>query len=143
MCFSATASFSAAAVIGGIGAVSVWKAAKLPSRQAMVFAAIPLMFAAQQVIEGFLWLEMANPVAGPNRFMLIHGFVGFAVCFWPTYAPVSAYLIEPDVTRRRLILACVVCGMVISVWWFLVTFNYPYRAHVVSGAAAPFFHEHV
>lgn len=130
MCFSATASFSAAAVISCIGAASVWKASRMRTAHTMMFAAIPLMFAAQQAIEGFLWLEMANPLAGACRPILIHGFVGFAVFFWPVYAPISAYLIEPDPTRRRMILACAVCGAGLSIWMIMLTLDHPYQALV-------------
>ena len=67
MCFSATASFSAATVIGGIGAVTIWKTARPGYVRVLPFAAIPLLFAAQQVTEGFLWLEIVKPVAGTWR----------------------------------------------------------------------------
>ena len=61
MCFSATASFTAAAVAGSIGAVTLWKAAKLRDPALLPIAAFPALFALQQTVEGLLWLELARP----------------------------------------------------------------------------------
>jgi len=69
MCFSATASFGASAVLGVIGIVAVAKAKTNPQR---VFATIPLIFSVQQLSEGFLWLSLKNqslfaPVGVPKK----------------------------------------------------------------------------
>jgi len=53
MCFSATASFSAGAVLLGLGTLTVKSAHR---RRKMVLAAIPLLFAIQQLSEGVIWL---------------------------------------------------------------------------------------
>ena len=58
MCFSATASFSAGAVLTGLGAVSLSKAS---SPREYPFASIPLLFGIQQITEGFVWLSMTHP----------------------------------------------------------------------------------
>ena len=60
MCFSATASFTAAAIVGSIGAVTLWKAARLRDRALLPIAAFPVLFALQQTVEGLLWLELAR-----------------------------------------------------------------------------------
>ena len=55
MCFSATASFTAGTLVLGIGAVtmkSVRKPGELP------YAAIPMLFALQQLIEGVIWADV-------------------------------------------------------------------------------------
>ena len=57
MCFSATASFGASAVLGAIGIIAVAKAKTKPQR---LFATIPLIFAVQQLTEGLLWLSLKN-----------------------------------------------------------------------------------
>ena len=53
MCFSATASFSAGAVLLGLGALTL-KSARRPRE--LLYAAIPLLFAIQQLSEGVIWL---------------------------------------------------------------------------------------
>ncbi len=130
MCFSATASFTAAAVMGGVGVVTVYKTAASKAVRVLPFAAVPLLFAAQQLIEGFLWLEIAEPVAGSCRPVLIHGFVGYAQVFWPAFAPLAALLIEPDQLRRRPTLACLVCGIVLAGWLARVMIAHPYSVTV-------------
>ena len=57
MCFSAGASFGAAAVLSIVGAVAVIKAKTIPQG---LFAAIPFIFSIQQVAEGMLWLSFIN-----------------------------------------------------------------------------------
>jgi len=51
MCFSATASFSAGAILLGLGTLTL-KSARRPRE--LVLAAIPLLFAIQQLIEGVI-----------------------------------------------------------------------------------------
>jgi hypothetical protein len=62
MCFSATASFGAAVVLGTIGIVAMSKAGTKPQR---LLAAIPLIFAVQQVTEGLIWLSVDHPALAP------------------------------------------------------------------------------
>jgi hypothetical protein len=65
-----------------------------------MFAAIPLVFAAQQAAEGAVWLTMngAHP--------LVHGlavsiFLGVALIVWPTWLPLALKLVERNPARRR------------------------------------------
>src|SRR5437763_578905 len=67
MCFSATASFSAAAVIGSVGIVTLRSAAAKPDRRILALAAFPALFALQQVVEGLLWLDLVSPEPGALR----------------------------------------------------------------------------
>src|SRR5665647_3820666 len=54
MCFSATASFIAGVSLSVLGAATV----KMAKRKAEIpFAMIPLLFGAQQIVEGMLWLS--------------------------------------------------------------------------------------
>ena len=53
MCFSATASFSAGVVLLGLGTLTL-KSAR--GRRELPLAAIPLLFAIQQLTEGVIWL---------------------------------------------------------------------------------------
>ncbi len=104
MCFSATASFTAAAVVGSIGVVTLWTAAGHRDRAVLPIAAFPALFAMQQAVEGLLWLDLARPEPSTCRPLLVHAFLGYAEIFWPMFAPLAAWLIEPVRWRRRLIL---------------------------------------
>ena len=60
MCFSATASFSAAAVCGAIGVLTVRRA----SRPDLMLALIPVIFALHQAFEGVVWLTRRTRTGG-------------------------------------------------------------------------------
>lgn len=133
MCFSATASFTAAAVVGTIGVTTLWKAAGHHDRAILPIAAFPALFALQQLVEGFLWLDLAQPAPGACRPFLTHAFLGYAEIFWPVYAPLAAWLIEPVQWRRRLILVCVVVGGVLSAYLLVKMIGNPYTPSAATG----------
>ncbi|KTD57119.1 hypothetical protein Lsai_1723 [Legionella sainthelensi] len=55
MCFSASASFTAAGVIAAVGICSLLKARTYPL---FLFALTPLFFAVQQALEGIVWITL-------------------------------------------------------------------------------------
>ena len=87
MCFSAPASFVAAGLAGAAGLASL---ARVQSKAELPLAAMPLVFAIQQTIEGFLWLTLANEAVGPTSSSLTEAFLMFALVLWPIYAPFTA-----------------------------------------------------
>lgn len=110
MCFSAMASFSAVAallVIGSMTCRSARTASEVP------FAAVPLLFAIQQSIEGVLWLSFSNEQPGLSAAMT-YAFVLFSHVLWPVLVPLAVMLIEPPGPRRRALLAFVVAGVAVS-----------------------------
>jgi len=106
MCFSATASFSAAAVCGAIGALTVRRA----SRPDLMLAFIPVIFALHQALEGFVWLTSAEGWWGRCAG---YDFAIIAFCLSPIYVPVAAWLSETDPRRRRFMLGFLVLGAVV------------------------------
>src|SRR5215467_9107354 len=133
MCFSATASFTAAAVIGSVGVVTLRSAAAKPDHRILALAAFPLLFALQQVVEGLLWLNLTSPEPGALRGVLVHAFQGYAEVFWPTFAPLAALLIERERWRRILISICLVIGVALSVYLLVAMIGHPYQASVGEG----------
>ena len=111
MCFSPTASFLTAGVTGVIGVVCLMRATR-PAELAL--AATPLLFGAQQAIEGGLWLTLPAAPHGLWAAGLTLAFLLFAQVFWPLYAPLAAWSLEPDRRRRRLMLVCLACGAVVA-----------------------------
>ncbi len=107
MCFSAAASFSAAAVCGAIGAAALRRARK-PD---LMLAAIPMLFGAHQALEGAVWLTVAE---GWGR-CAGYSFASIAFCFWPVYTPLAARLSEPDARRRTWMLPFLVLGVAVAV----------------------------
>jgi hypothetical protein len=112
VCFSASASFTAGTLLLGLGAASV-KSARRPAE--LPFAAIPLLFSAQQFTEGVLWLAFQHdrPVLQQATTWL---FALFAHVLWPAYMPVAVLQIEPDPRRRRALRAIAALGAGVSTW---------------------------
>jgi len=133
MCFSATASFTAAAVTGSIGTLTLRSAVAKHDYRVLPFASFPLLFAAQQLTEGFIWLDLAGLAPGALRTVLIHAFQGYAEVVWPVFAPLAVLLIEPERRRRRLILPCLAVGILLSAYLLTTMMTHPYDAFVGSG----------
>lgn len=92
MCFSAAASFTAAAALAAAGAATL---AQRPRPRDAMFAAIPLIFAAHQAIEGAIWLAIHDGRAAPGA--LVIAWLLIAQVVWPVYVPLSVIVME----RRR------------------------------------------
>jgi hypothetical protein len=133
MCFSATASFTAAAVIGSAGVFTLRSAAAKPDYRILALAAFPMLFALQQVVEGALWLDLTSPEPGALRGVLVHAFQGYAEVFWPTFAPLAALLIERERWRRILIGICLVIGVALSIYLLVAMIGHPYQASIGEG----------
>ena len=91
MCFSATASFAAGGLLLGVGSLTL-RRARTPRERP--FAAIPLLFAIQQFIEGVIWLTFSREAPLLNTVMT-HAYSFFSHVLWPVYVPVAVLLIEP------------------------------------------------
>lgn len=127
MCFSASASFTASAVLGLVGAATL---AKTKNKRAWPLAAVPLLFALQQFVEGLLWLSLKN---GPDYTLpLTHIFLFFALLFWPIYIPVVALALEPHKIRRIIISVFCVAGAVIGVLLYANFLQNPEAARVIN-----------
>ncbi|MBK7560503.1 MAG: hypothetical protein IPP43_00580 [Chitinophagaceae bacterium] len=122
MCFSATASFGASAVLGAIGILAVAKAKSKPQR---VFGSIPLVFAVQQLTEGLLWLSLKDPGLASCRPFLTYTFLVFAMVVWPFWIPFTIWLLEKDQKRKRLIKGFVWVGALVAIGVCIILFSYP------------------
>jgi hypothetical protein len=113
MCFSAPVSFVAAAALGAIGVASI-QAAR--SRRHVAFAAIPLIFAAQQACEGALWLALAKEPFHVGGSPLARMFLFFALFVWPFWIPTALAIAERDRSRRIALSMMAVAGGVLGVY---------------------------
>jgi hypothetical protein len=99
MCFSATASFSASVVIG-TAAVVIIRSCK--TREERYLGVVPLLFALQQLSEGFVWLSMDDDLPFyPLQHVSALCFLFFAWVVWPVLIPLAFYKLEPDPVRKR------------------------------------------
>lgn len=120
MCFSAIASFSAGALLLGLGALTL-RSARRPRQ--LPLAAIPLLFAIQQLSEGVIWLTFRYEAPLLNAVMT-HVYSFFSHVLWPIYVPVAVLLIEPPGRRRRALFVFVATGLAVGAYllYFLVAF---------------------
>ena len=121
MCFSATASFSAAAVLVGVAALTLKSA---PRPRELPFAAIPLLFAIQQMSEGVIWLTFTYEAPLLNAVMT-YVYTFFSHVLWPVYVPVAALLLEPSRWRRRALLVFVAAGVAVGAYLLYILVAYP------------------
>ena len=124
MCFSATASFSAGALLLGIGTLTFRSALATRQRQALPFAAIPLLFAVQQLIEGVIWLTFRVDAPLLNSVMT-HVYSFFSHVLWPVYVPVAVMLMEPNGWRRRTLIAFVAAGAAVGAYLLYILLAFP------------------
>lgn len=112
MCYSANASFMVGAPLVMIGLYCASTAYRY-NRAYLLFSMIPFLFGIQQMIEGAVWLSL---MAGQTVVMMgfAYAYLWFAFFLWPSYMPLSIYLIEPDLYRKKIIKGCMVSGWIIG-----------------------------
>lgn len=129
MCFSASASFGAGIVLSVIGVASI-KKVQQPSQ--IIFASIPLIFAVQQITEGFLWLSLSNP---PYAFMQKTTTYIFLVCaqiIWPVFVPYSIFLLEKNKKRKTIEKVLVMTGVLVSLYLAYCLITYKVEAKAIA-----------
>lgn len=133
MCFSATGSFAVATVIAGIGAVAIQQK-KPPSHR--MLAVVPLLFAAQQVAEGVVWMTIGH--AGDARLhrIAVDLFLGFALVVWPMWVPISLFIAERNRRRRSALAVLSLVGVAVGVWAAVLLIGGRPTAHVAGHSIA-------
>lgn len=109
MCFSPAASFITGTVLTTLG-VATWRITRKKER---LIAVVPVIFAAQQLIEGGQWLFLQS--SGPSL-LLAYLFLFFAFLFWPVYVPLAVYIL--DQKRRKTLIYFLIMGIVTSLLLF-------------------------
>ena len=121
MCFSAEASFAAAAVLIPAGAASMAMACRTDMRF-LPLCTLPLLFGLQQLMEGFVWTTGAG-----GDLALAHGFslayMFFAWLAWPVWVPFSVYFVE-TARRKPFYLVAAILGGILGAGQYL-----PYVVH--------------
>ncbi|MBN0509414.1 hypothetical protein JTM45_33900, partial [Pseudomonas aeruginosa] len=121
---SAPASFTAAAVLLGLGTVTMRRAR---SRRELPYAAIPLLFGVQQLLEGMLWLTFPDRAPLLNV-ALTHLYSFFSHVLWPIYVPLAALALESVRWRRRVLVAIAVAGALVGLYLLAMLVKLPITA---------------
>lgn len=110
MCFSATVSYSTAAVLVTTGLYGVQQARGLPLPYRLL-ALVPFFFGIQQGLEGRVWQELDAGSAGAAVPFAL-GFHFFSHFLWLWWFPLCSSLLERGKLRRRLFLGLGIFGAV-------------------------------
>jgi uncharacterized protein DUF6629 len=133
VCFSAIGSFATSAGLGLIGVASIATNRSKPRR---MFAAIPLLFAAQQAAEGVVWSTLEDAAHAPLHRLAISAFLGIALMVWTTWLPMSLRLMEANGRRRRLLAALFWFGSLVAVYAALLLIAWPPTVRVTGHCLA-------
>ncbi len=127
MCFSAAASFTASALLAGVGAATL---AQRPKPKDLPFAAIPIIFAAHQAIEGVIWLSVNGGNAPPNS--LVVAYLLIAQILWPAYIPFCVIAMEPKRRRRPALWILLAAGLFVSGALAIILAQHHYTVEAVA-----------
>ena len=97
MCFSATASFTATAVLVPAGALTAHRA-YTTDRRYVAIGVLPLLFGLQQFSEGMVWMGGARQAPALIATFSL-GYMFFAWFLWPVWVPFATFFTEP--ARRK------------------------------------------
>lgn len=129
MCFSASVSFAASALLGGSGIVAIKKS---ESPRMLAFASLPILFGVQQLTEGILWLTFSNPELVYWHNISIFLFMFFAQVIWPIWIPFAVWLMEPDKSRKKIMFYFMLIGGGLSAYILYCLFAYEVSATIES-----------
>ncbi|MDZ4759187.1 MAG: DUF6629 family protein [Bacteroidota bacterium] len=129
MCFSASASFGAGVVLSVIGVASI-KKVRSPSQNA--FASIPLIFALQQITEGFVWLSFTHASFAFVQEASTYIFLFFAQIIWPIWVPYSILILKKKEKRQKIEKLLVGVGGVVSLYLAYCLWCYPVEAKAIG-----------
>ena len=120
MCFSASASFVASALLIPTG-IYCLKQATTNNNRYIPLASIPLFFGTQQLFEGFVWLNIAadNAIAVTNFSFC---FLFFSHFFWPFWIPFSAFYAEEIRLRKTILQVLATVGFVYGISLYVPLF---------------------
>lgn len=129
MCFSASVSFGAGAVLTVIGVATI---KKTQHRSQLLFASIPFIFGMQQIAEGILWITLPHSDYGAVQKIFTYIYLFFAQILWPIWVPIAILMFEKDATRSifQKILAGIGVFVGIILAYFLLT--YQVKASIVG-----------
>ena len=121
MCFSAAANFTGSGVLGTVGVVTL---TKVKHRRELLFASLPILFAAHQFIEGFVWLGLDGYLSPQVTHDMGAAFMLYAQGLLPFLLPLSVLLFEPDGKGRRRMLPFLALGTgtTLYILWALTAF---------------------
>ena len=109
MCYSASASFISSVALAASGGYLV---TRIKKKNRLALGSIPLLFAFQQAIEGFIWLNS-------DSIVLSQLYLFFACVIWPIWMPLAFFLAETKEKRKMALSFCLGVGVVIGIFFLM------------------------
>lgn len=134
MCFSANASFVTAAALTPLGLLCLPLARRLEARRWMPLALLPLLFASQQALEGFVWLGLGQGVSLEALRPTALAYLAFAYAFWPIWIPWCALRLGSGrlvLWKQRLICGLLALGALLGTGLWLPLLYQPALVHPI------------
>lgn len=129
MCFSATASFTASAVLTVAGVVTL-KQIKQPEQRPL--AIIPLTFAIQQAVEGWIWVMQTQSASPWLESILSHTFPLIAYTFWSIWVAFAVRSLETDPLRRKILAFMQAVGIAVGLFFAYYLISGPLTIEVIN-----------
>src|SRR5271170_6977990 len=127
MCFSATANFVGSGVLGTVGVLTL---TKVRHRRELLFAALPLLFAIHQFIEGFVWLGLDGILSPAVAHDMGAAFMLYAQGLLPFLIPLGVWLFEPDAKGRARMVPFMVIGTGTTLYMLWALTAYPFQVYI-------------
>lgn len=115
-----------------ISAIGLTALRKARQPQLRLFAAIPLLFGVQQLIEGMIWTALPMAPQGTLIYGLTQGYAFFIGVCWPVLFPLSLILIEPGRSRRKLMYGVLALGVAVAVYTLVVMGLFGFTVRVAN-----------
>jgi hypothetical protein len=115
---------------GVLGAVGVVTLTKVKNRRELLFAALPILFAVHQFIEGFVWLGLDGILSPVVAHDMGAAFMLYAQGLLPFLLPLSVLLFEVDLKSRRRMLPFLVLGAATTLYILWALTAYPTQVYV-------------
>lgn len=133
MCFSASVSYGAAAILLVTGAATT---RGNPLKSHRMIAAIPILFGVQQAAEGIIWQTMGQGASSSFHQFAVFLYLTFVYVVWPSWLPWSLYNIEIIGTRKRILKILGVVGLGVSLLAVSMIYGLEIRAYVAGHSLA-------
>jgi hypothetical protein len=127
VCFSAAANFTGSGVLATVGVITL---TKVKHRRELLFASLPVLFAAHQFIEGFVWLGLDGVLSPRVTRDMGAAFMLYAQGILPFLMPLSVLLFEPDMKSRRRMIPFLVIGSLTALYILGALIAYPTQIFV-------------
>ena len=127
MCFSATANFVGSGILGAAGIVTL---TKVKHQRELLFAALPLLFAIHQFIEGFVWLGLDGTLSPTVTHNMGAAYMLYAQGLLPFLLPLGVLFFEPDGRSRRRMLPFLFIGVATGLYILWALTAYPTQIYI-------------